>query len=226
MKRKSTPKIKIVPLLISLILIVGIFVALKLVQRNQNIQNKATSRTCAVGNIGTYCTNSGGLTCQQYRLADCTILCNQKCKKTTCSPNTKKCVDYNHAVATCNSTGTQLTYTVCPKSTSCSNGFCVTSSNSCTSDARKCVDNNAYFCNSQGTWTKLICSSREVCTNGYCKTKVNTVCTPGTKKCSGTGINTCRDDGNGWNYSSCGSMICFNGACVSSRTSTPTPVTR
>ncbi len=69
-----------IPLVIGLLIMaVAIPVATKLSQTEQDTRDKAAAKVCTVGNLGTRCTNSSGQSCQEYRLANCDILCNQNC---------------------------------------------------------------------------------------------------------------------------------------------------
>lgn len=218
-------KNKFLTLLIPLILIIGLLIALKLVQQNQNTQNKATSKVCSVGNLGTTCTK-GDLTCQLYRFSDCSTVCNQNCKKTTNStqntnstkkvtPTVKTCVAGNLNTTCYNKSGAKCTLY---RSSDCKTSCIVNCSKVCTPDSTKCVGNQIYLCSHDGTlWmASTKCSStNRVCYKGDC---IFNVCTPSTYKCNNTSstVLRCKSDGSGWeDHQYCPSgLTCSGSHCI------------
>lgn len=119
---------KIIPILTSVILIVALLAGLFLVQKNQNIENKAANYNCSsnsrkcVGNVAYSC-NSRGIwtyvkTCPSSQMCSSGVCI----PKLVCTPEDRKCV--GNVAYRCYAPGTRWTTTTCNKYQICSNGIC------------------------------------------------------------------------------------------------------
>jgi len=190
-----------IPVLIGLLIMaVAVPVATKLVQENQNLENRAAS--CTEGNLGTLCQNSQGVTCQLYRYTNCSTACIANCN-IGLNPITSAPTRRPDPEPTDRPAATAVPATRSPTQATCKPlGTQVTSGGQCCSGKAEYRD-SSLTCVAAGTATPI--PTRPPCP-GACK--IGTSCPTGSSIIPG--------------YTSCGS----SGVCCTVVTTPVKPITR